>query len=87
MPAAIDGRRLETYLGASLITAATTMMALPSLAVPCGFDRYGRPVGLQLVGRHRAEAELLQAGWLLEEAIGLSRLLPIEPKPGMVPPA
>jgi len=87
MPAAIDGRRLETYLGASLITAATTMMALPSLAVPCGFDRYGRPVGLQLVGRHRAEAELLQAGWLFEEAIGLSRLLPIEPKPGMVPPA
>jgi amidase len=87
MPAAIDGRKLETYLGASLITAATTMMALPSLAVPCGFDRYGRPVGLQLVGRHRAEAELLQAGWLFEEAIGLSRLLPIDPKPGMVPPA
>jgi amidase len=87
MPATIDGRKLETYLGASLITAATTMMALPSLAVPCGFDRYGRPVGLQLVGRHRGEAELLQAGWLFEEAIGLRRLLPIDPKPGMVPPA
>jgi amidase len=87
MPDAIDGRKLETYLGASLITAATTMMALPSLAVPCGFDRYGRPVGLQLVGRHRGEAELLQAGWLFEEAVGLSRLLPIDPKPGMVPPA
>jgi amidase len=39
------------------------------------------------IGRHRGEAELLQAGWLFEEAVGLSRLLPIDPKPGMVPPA
>ena len=87
MPAAIDGRKLETYLGASLITAATTMMGLPSMAVPCGFDRYGRPVGLQLVGRHRGEAELLQAAALFEQAAGLSRLLPIDPKPGTVPAA
>jgi amidase len=86
MPAAIDGRKLETYLGASLITAATTMMGLPSVAVPCGFDQYGRPVGLQLVGRHRGEAALLQAAVLFEQAAGLSRLLPIDPRPGTVPP-
>ena len=61
MPATIDGQKLEHYLGASLITAATTMMGLPSIAVPCGFDQYGRPVGLQIVGRHRGEAQLLQA--------------------------
>ena len=59
-------RRLEHYLGASLITAATTMMALPSIAVPCGFDQWGRPVGLQIVGRHRGEAALLQAAALFE---------------------
>ena len=87
MPAAIDGRKLETYLGASLITAATTMMGLPSMAVPCGFDRHGRPVGLQLVGRHRGEARLLQAAALFESAAGLSRLLPIDPRPGTVPAA
>ena len=63
------------------------MMGLPSMAVPCGFDQYGRPVGLQLVGRHRGEAELLQAAALFEQAIGLSRLLPIDPRPGTVPPA
>jgi hypothetical protein len=72
MPATIDGKKLENYLGASLITAATTMMALPSIAVPCGFDRYGRPVGLQMVGRHRGEAELLQAAVLFEQMMGLS---------------
>ena len=86
MPATVDGKKLETYLGASLITAATTMMALPSIAVPCGFDRYGRPVGLQMVGPHRGEAELLQAAVLFEQAMGLSSLVPIDPRPGAVPP-
>ncbi|HLH89271.1 MAG TPA: amidase family protein [Xanthobacteraceae bacterium] len=86
MPAAIDGRKLENYLGASLITAATTMMALPSIAVPCGFDRHGRPVGLQMVGRHRGEAELLQAATLFEQVMGLAALVPIDPRPGVVPP-
>jgi amidase len=86
MPATIDGKKLENYLGASLITAATTMMALPSIAVPCGFDRYGRPVGLQMVGRHRGEAELLQAAVLFEQMMGLSSLVPIDPRSGAVPP-
>ncbi|MBV8777192.1 MAG: amidase, partial [Alphaproteobacteria bacterium] len=87
MPDTIDGKKLENYLGASLITAATTMMALPSIAVPCGFDRHGRPVGLQIVGRHRGEAELLQAAALFEQAMGLASLVPIDPQPGAVPPA
>jgi amidase len=86
MPATIDGKKLENYLGSSLITAATTMMALPSIAVPCGFDRHGRPVGLQMVGSHRGEAALLQAAALFEQMMGLSSLVPIDPRPGAVPP-
>ena len=87
MPATIDGQKLENYLGASLITAATTMMALPSIAVPCGFDRHGRPVGVQMVGRHRGEAALLQAAALFEQVLGLAALVPIDPRPGAVPPS
>jgi len=85
MPAAIDGQKLEHYLGASLITAATTMMGLPSIAIPCGFDQYGRPVGLQIVGRHRGESELLQAAALFEQVMDLSGRVPIDPRPGTVP--
>jgi hypothetical protein len=54
--------------------------------VPCGFDQFGRPVGLQLVGKPRGEAALLQAAALFEQLLGLNRLLPIDPKPGAVPP-
>jgi amidase len=85
MPETIDGRKLEHYLGGSLITAIPTMMGVPSIAVPCGFDRFGRPVGIQIVGRPRGEAALLQAAALFESATGLAAQVPISPRAGAVP--
>jgi amidase len=85
MPETIDGRKLEHYLGGSLITAIPTMMGVPSIAVPCGFDRFGRPVGIQIVGRPRGEAALLQAAALFESATGLAAQVPVAPRAGTVP--
>ncbi len=85
MPSAIDGVKLETYLGASLITAVPTLMGTPSIAVPCGFDQWGRPVGLQIIGRPRGEAEIISAAALIEAALGVSGRVPIEPRAGNVP--
>jgi amidase len=42
---------------------------------------------LQLVGKPRGEAALLEAAALFEQVTGLNRLLPMAPKPGVVPPA
>ncbi|HEV2100904.1 MAG TPA: amidase family protein, partial [Stellaceae bacterium] len=82
----IGGKTLDNYLGGSMATAVITLSACPAMAMPCGFDQYGRPVGLQLVGRPRGEAALLQAALLFEHVTGLNRLLPIDPRPGAVPP-
>jgi len=38
----------------------------PAITLPCGFDRDGLPFGLQLVGRLRADADLLHAAALFE---------------------
>ena len=35
---------------------------------PCGFTNDGLPVGLQIVGRHWGEAQVLQAGFAYEQA-------------------
>lgn len=86
-PATIDGEPLTNYMGASMVNAAITLSSQPAIAVPCGFDRFGRPVGLQLVGRPRGEAALLQAAWLFEQATQIDRQLPIDPRPGAVPPS
>jgi len=40
----------------------------PAITVPCGFGRDGLPVGMQLVGRLRCEADLLAAAAVFEAA-------------------
>jgi amidase len=86
-PETINGRKLENYMSGSTLNSAITVTGSPAIAVPCGFDSFGRPVGLQLVGKPRGEAALLQAASLYEKLLGLSALLPIDPKPGTVPPS
>jgi amidase len=82
----IGGQKLDNYMGGSTLTAVITLSACPAMVVPCGFDQFGRPIGLQLVGKPRGEAALLQAAALFEQLLGLDRLLPLDPKPGAVPP-
>ena len=86
-PATIAGRKLENYMAGSTLNSAITVSGSPAIAVPCGFDQYGRPIGLQLVGKPRGEAALLQAASLYESLLGLNKLLPIDPRPGTVPPS
>ena len=81
----IGGQMPDNYMGGSTATAIITLTACPAMAVPCGFDQFGRPVGLQFVGKPRGEAALLQAAALFERLSSLERLLPIDPKPGVVP--
>ncbi len=85
MPDAIDGVKLETYIDASLITGAISLLGLPAISVPCGFDRHNRPVGLQLIGPPRGEAKLLQAAHLLMAHTQWDRQTPISPRSGVVP--
>ena len=43
------------------IAYAITLTACPALSLPCGFTAGGLPVGLQIVGPPRGEAQLLAA--------------------------
>ena len=44
------------------LTRWVNYLGVPSLALPCGFDSRGLPIGMQLVGRPFAEGTLLAAG-------------------------
>lgn len=52
---------LAMYLG-DIYTVMINIAGLPSLALPCGFDRDGMPVGMQLIGRPFDEKTILAAG-------------------------
>lgn len=43
-------------------TGVPSLTGLPALAVPCGFDADGLPIGMQLIGKPFDEATLFRAG-------------------------
>jgi len=47
------------------------MTGHPAISLPCGFGRDGLPIGIQLVGRFRADAELLRISALFEAVCDL----------------
>jgi len=85
-PERIDGEPPANIMAASLLNSIITLTGLPSLVLPCGFDALERPIGLQITGRPRGEAAVLQAAALLEASLGLAGRLPIEPTEGPLPP-
>ena len=52
---------LQMYLG-DIFTVMVNIAGLPAAALPCGFNRDGLPVGMQLIGRAFAEQDILSAG-------------------------
>jgi amidase len=81
----VDGVKLPNYMSGSVITSAITLTSCPAVSVPCGFDRHGRPIGLQIVAPARQEGTALFAAALYEKVSGLDKLLPIDPRAGTVP--
>jgi len=49
---------LQMYLS-DIYTIAVNLAGLPGLSIPCGFDRAGLPVGLQVIGNYFREAHIL----------------------------
>jgi aspartyl-tRNA(Asn)/glutamyl-tRNA(Gln) amidotransferase subunit A len=59
------------------LTRWVNYLGLPALALPCGFDPHGMPVGMQLVGRPFAEAALLAAGHAFQQETDWHRRMPV----------
>jgi amidase len=78
--AEIDGKPCKTYIDWFSITFALTLTACPVLSLPCGFTTDGLPVGLQLVGKPKGEADLLRAAKWMEEVLDISGKVPIDPR-------
>ena len=57
-------------------TSPASLAGVPAIAVPCGLDRAGLPLSLQLVGRPFDEATVLRAAHAYEQATGWSRRPP-----------
>jgi len=63
----IDGSKVDGHLGWSPFTWPMNLAGLPALTVPCGFDRDGLPIGLQIVGPWLGEDRVLRLAALFEK--------------------
>jgi amidase len=73
----VNGKPVGKAMQRSHLTYAFSILGLPAISIPCGFTRSGLPVGLQIVGKRRGEAAVLQAAAAFEAA---------HPWSGRVPP-
>jgi len=62
----------DVRLASTRFMRAINVLGIPSLAIPCGFSKYGLPLGLQILGPPRAEDTLLKIGAAMEDALGVS---------------
>jgi amidase len=65
----VDGQELSVWRAFSY-AQTYNVFGLPSVTVPAGRTREGLPIGVQIVGRSRAEGEVLAAARIVEEALG-----------------
>ena len=66
--AELEGKALANYYRWLALTYWITLTTNPALSLPCGLDHKRMPFGLQLVGRFRGDAELLDAAEAMEHA-------------------
>jgi aspartyl-tRNA(Asn)/glutamyl-tRNA(Gln) amidotransferase subunit A len=57
---------LEMYLS-DIFTISVNLAGVCGMSVPCGFDRAGLPIGLQLIGPHLGEEIILRAAYAYEQ--------------------
>jgi len=75
----IDGVPQESYLDWMRSAYLISVTGLPAISVPAGFTPAGLPVGLQLVGRRRADWHLLAVAAAFEKATGYAQTAPSLP--------
>lgn len=63
--------RSESVLSVSWrLTYPWNLLGMPAISLPCGFDRAGLPIGVQIAGPPFGEAAVLRCAAALEEGLG-----------------
>ncbi|MGA6156856.1 amidase [Stenotrophomonas sp. NPDC087984] len=75
-PTEVAGVAMDDYLDWMRSAYLISSTGSPALSVPAGFTPGGLPVGVQIVGPHRADFAVLQVGHAFEQATGHWRRRP-----------
>lgn len=57
---------LKRYLG-DIYTVSVNLAGLPAISLPCGTDKKGLPIGLQMIGKVFGEKDMIRAAYSFEK--------------------
>ena len=63
---------IKMYLG-DIYTVSVNLAGLPGISLPCGYDKNGLPIGLQLLGQTFDEKSILRAAYAYEQSRSYKR--------------
>ena len=63
----INGEKMNNYIQWVALTWALTIPGNPISAIPCGYEPSGTPFGLQIVGKHHTDRQVIGVAKALEE--------------------
>lgn len=63
---------LKMYLS-DIYTVSVNLAGLPAISLPCGKDGKGLPIGLQLIGKHFGEKDIIRAAYSFEQEVRYER--------------
>jgi aspartyl-tRNA(Asn)/glutamyl-tRNA(Gln) amidotransferase subunit A len=58
------------FAGGNTIEAAENLLGLPAVSLPCGFNEKKLPIGLKIIGRPFAEADVLHLAHVYQSLTG-----------------
>ena len=67
-PETIAGKKMKNYIDWIAPTFVLSLTGLPVACVPCGLDKTGLPVGLQIVGPPLSEGQVLALAKQIQDA-------------------
>jgi len=68
---------IQMYLS-DIFTINVNLAGIPAISVPCGFDKKGLPIGMQIIGNYFDEQKVLNTSFAYEDAVGGFKFSPYQ---------
>tara|TARA_Y100000766_G_C18830140_1_gene567640 strand:+ start:36 stop:1109 length:1074 start_codon:yes stop_codon:yes gene_type:complete len=68
-PKEINGKKMDTYHRWMEVVVPSSLIGLPTISFPCGFNTNGLPIGIQLIGKSGNDKKVLNISYLIEKMI------------------
>lgn len=72
----VRGAERDLRLATTNLVRAANLLGLPAISIPCGFNREGLPLGLQMTGKPFEEGRILRIAAALEDATDFHSRVP-----------